>query len=225
MRAFGAEVRAEGYRRFAVDPAGRYRPCAYRVEPDAAGANYFFALAAALGGRVRIEGLGTRSVQGELRFVDVLRRMGCAVAQGPDWTEVRGPTGGAALRGIDADLNALPDSAQTLAVLALFADGPTTIRNVANLRIKETDRIAALAKELSKLGATVDERPDGLAVTPAKAYQPAGIETHDDHRMVMSFALAAIRIPGTTLSNPVCVAKSFPEFFETLGTLGIRQTA
>jgi 3-phosphoshikimate 1-carboxyvinyltransferase len=222
MRAFGADVRADGYRRFAVNPSRPYRPCEYRVEPDAAGANYAFALAAVSGGRVRVTGLGKDSVQGELQFVDLLHRMGCAVAQGPDWTEVRGPARGHYLKGIDADLNALPDSAQTLAVLALFAGGPTTIRNVSNLRVKETDRIAALAKELSKLGATVEESRDGLMVMPAKAYRPAAIETYNDHRMAMSFALAAVRIPGTTLLNPACVSKSFPEFFDVITSMGVR---
>ncbi len=221
MRAFGAEVKAEGYRRFEVDPRRPYRPADYGVEPDAAGANYAFALAAATGGRVRVYGLGRDSVQGELRFVDLLARMGCAVAREADWTEVRGPAEGAKLTGIDADLNALPDSAQTLAVLALFADGPTTIRNVSNLRVKETDRIAALAAELGKLGAGVEERPDGLTVTPAATYRPASIASYDDHRMVMSFALAAVRIPGTVLFNPACVSKSFPEFFDVFQSLGV----
>jgi 3-phosphoshikimate 1-carboxyvinyltransferase len=221
MRAFGAQVAAEGYRRFVVDPARPYRPADYRVEPDAAGANYAFAMAAVTGGRVRVYGLGRDSAQGELRFTGLLREMGCDVAQGADWTEVRGPRGGAALRGIDADLNALPDSVQTLAVLALFAEGPTTIRNVPNLRVKETDRLAALVKELGRLGAAVEERPDGLVVTPAKAYRPATIETYDDHRMVMSLALAAVRVPGTVLLNPACVSKSFPEFFDMLRSLGV----
>jgi 3-phosphoshikimate 1-carboxyvinyltransferase len=218
LRAFGARVEADGDARFAVDPARPYRARDYAVEPDAAGANYAFAFAAALGGRVRVDGLGANSVQGELRFADVLNRMGCSVARGPDWTEVRGGP----LKGVDADLNALPDSVQTLAVLALFAEGPTTIRNVPNLRIKETDRLAALARELGRLGASVVERPDGLTVIPAPRYRPADIETYNDHRMVMSFALAAARIPGTTLANPACVAKSFPEFFEMLASLGIR---
>jgi 3-phosphoshikimate 1-carboxyvinyltransferase len=219
MRAFGASVQVENGRRFAVDSARRYRAADHTVEPDAAGANYFLAIAAATGGRVKIQGLGAASVQGELKFADCLRRMGCAVTQGPDWTEVDGSA--AALNGIDADLNDFPDSAQTLAVLALFADGPTTIRNVPNLRVKETDRIAALEMELTKLGAKVETRADGLTVVPAKTYRPATIDTYDDHRMAMSFAIAALKIPGTSIANPACVAKSFPEFFETLETIGV----
>ncbi len=222
MRAFGADVKAEGYRRFEIRQQNPYRPTDYRVEPDAAGANYAFALAAVTGGRVRVYGLGRDSAQGELRLVDLLGEMGCTVTREAGWTEVQGPSGGATLKGIDADLNALPDSAQTLAVVALFAEGPTTIRNVSNLRIKETDRLAALATELGKLGAGVEERPDGLTVTPASSYRPAPIKAYDDHRMVMSFALAAVRIPGVALLDPACVSKSFPEFFDVFQSLGVR---
>jgi 3-phosphoshikimate 1-carboxyvinyltransferase len=222
MRAFGAVVDADGYRRFTVDPACPYRPADYRVEPDAAGANYAFALAAVTGGRVRVYGLGRDSAQGELRFTALLRDMGCEVVRGADWTEVRGPRPGTPLRGIDADLNALPDSVQTLAVLACFAEGATAIRNVPNLRVKETDRLAALATELVKLGAAVEERPDGLTVSPPRAPRPAAIDAYDDHRMVMSFALAAVRVPGTVLRDPACVSKSFPEFFDVLASLGVK---
>ncbi len=227
-RAFGAAWEAEGLDSGAsnaggamtlVIPAGRtYKPCDYTVEADAAGANYFLAMAAATGGRARVHGLGKRTMQGESRFVDLLGTSGCRIDRGADWTEV---TGGP-LRGGNFDMNACTDSAQTMAALALFASGKTVIRNVANLRVKETNRIAALATELTKVGAAVKELPDGLEITPPAAPVPAVIDTYDDHRMVMSFAVAGLKIPGLKIRNPACVSKSFPEFFDLLGRLGVR---
>jgi 3-phosphoshikimate 1-carboxyvinyltransferase len=210
MKAFGVDAGLKV-------PPGRYKPATYYSEPDAAAANYFFAAAAALGGKVRVNGLGHATVQSERRFVHVLKSMGCQVEETDFYTEV---TGGP-LRGVDVDLNFAPDSAQTLAVTALFAEGPTTIRNVRNLRVKETDRIRALATELTKLGARVEEREDGLVVQPPKSITPAEIQSYGDHRMVMSFAVAALRQPDITLENPSCVGKSFPEFFDTLHQLGV----
>jgi 3-phosphoshikimate 1-carboxyvinyltransferase len=154
-----------------------------------------------------------------VKFIDVLERMGCRVGRAAGRTTVTGPPEGAPLRGIDIDLNDMPDTVQTLAVVALFADGPTTVRNVANLRVKETDRIAALAGELRKLGATVDEFHDGFRVTPPVNLTSAIIETYDDHRMAMSFALAGLRIPGLTINNPECCAKTFPGFFDRFAAL------
>jgi 3-phosphoshikimate 1-carboxyvinyltransferase len=218
LGGFGIEWSREG-RSIRVPPQN-FRPSVFVCEPDAAAANYFFAAAAATGGRVRIDGLGSRSVQSERRFVEILRQMGCQVEESEFFTQVRGGE----LRAVDVDLNDAPDSVQTLAVLALFARGSTTIRNVANLRVKETDRLRALATELGKLGARVRELPDGLAIDPPERVKEAEIASHGDHRMVMSFAIAALKQPGITLENPGCVAKSFPEFFDTLHALGVHAT-
>lgn len=216
MAAFGVEVEldTETWRTFRVPAGQRYTGRAYRIEPDASNASYFFAAAAVTGGRIRVEGLGRSSTQGDLHFVDALAAMGAAVTIGDDFTEVRGPANGA-LRGVDLDMNAISDTAQTLAAIAPFADGPTTIRGVAHARLKETDRVAALATELRRLGQTVEERPDGLTITPAPI-TPATIQTYDDHRMAMSFAIAALRAPGIRIADPGCVAKTFPDFFERL---------
>jgi 3-phosphoshikimate 1-carboxyvinyltransferase len=164
---------------------------------------------------VRVQGLTRASRQGDARFVDVLAAMGCVVTEGPDWLEVAAPADGR-LRGVSVDLNAMPDTAQTLAVTALCAAGPTEIRNVANLRIKETDRLAALATELTRLGADVDVRPDGLTIHPPERLRPAAIETYDDHRMAMSFALAGLVVDGVVIREANCVSKSFPAFFHVL---------
>jgi 3-phosphoshikimate 1-carboxyvinyltransferase len=216
MGAFGVEVELDEahWRTFRVAPGQRYRGRAYRVEPDASNASYFFAAAAVTGGRVRVAGLGAGSAQGDLRFVDVLAAMGARVMVADNHVEVVGPPGGA-LRGVDLDLNAISDTAQTLAAIAPFADGPTTIRGVAHARLKETDRVAALATELRRLGQGVEERPDGLTVHPAPVV-PADIATYDDHRMAMSFAVAALRAPGVRIQDPGCVAKTFPDFFARL---------
>jgi 3-phosphoshikimate 1-carboxyvinyltransferase len=163
---------------------------------------------------VRIDGLGTGSTQGDLRFVDALAAMGSHVVVADDYTEVRGPTGGK-LRGVELDMNAISDTAQTLAAIAPFADGPTTIRGVHHARLKETDRVAALATELRRLGQGVEEFPDGLTITPAPITQ-ATVQTYDDHRMAMSFSIAALRAPGIRIADPGCVAKTFPTFFERL---------
>jgi len=219
MAAFGVDLEwdREGWRWFRVAPGQRYGGRVYRVEPDASNASYFFAAAAVTGGRVRVEGLGAGSAQGDLRFVDVLAAMGCAVDEREDWVEVRGPAGGA-LRGVDLDLGGISDTAQTLAAIAPFATGPTTIRGVAHARLKETDRVAALATELRRLGQGVVERPDGLTITPAPI-TPAPVHTYDDHRMAMSFAVTALRSPAIEILDPGCVAKTFPAFFERLATV------
>lgn len=226
MRSMGVEALAasgeEGGRsftRFIVPATQPYTAGAYTIEPDASAASYFWASAALSSGRVRVQGLSSASAQGDVQFVDVLERMGCDVMREAGAIEVRGPRGGR-LRGVDVDLNAMPDTVQTLAVLALFAEGPTVIRNVGNLRIKETDRIAALATELRKLGARVEPREDGLAIDPPPTAQAATVDTYDDHRMAMSFALAGLRVPGVEIRDASCVSKSFPGFFDALGRLG-----
>jgi 3-phosphoshikimate 1-carboxyvinyltransferase len=216
MEAFGVTVGNRKFRRFDVRPA-RYRGCEYAIEPDASAASYFFALAALTGGTITVEGLGTSSIQGDLAFVDVLEHMGCTVEREPMRTTVIGQP----LRAVDVDMNAFSDTVMTLAVVALFADGVSRIRNVAHIRHKETDRIAALANELRQFGARVDELPDGLVIDPPPRGQLHGarIATYNDHRMAMSFALAGLRIPEVTILDPGCVAKTYPGFWTDLDRL------
>ena len=214
MDAFGVRINNRKDRRFDVRPA-RYTGRTYSIEPDASAASYMFAAAALTGSTITVEGLGTGTIQGDLAFVDLLEHMGCTVAREKDATTV---TGGP-LRGIDVDMNAISDTVMTLAVVALFATGVTRIRNVGHIRHKETDRIAALATELRKLGATVEEHPDGLILFPPDAITPARIATYDDHRMAMSFALAGLRVPGVTILDPACVAKTYPGFWDDLARL------
>ena len=218
MRTFGVTVERDGYRRFRVPKGAAYVAGEHAIESDGASANYFLAMAAATGGRAKVLGIGSRSKQGEVQFVKILERMGCAVAWGEDWIEVQGRP----LRGVDVDMNDCPDSAQTLACLALFAKGGTRVRNVGNLRVKETNRIAALVKELAKLGAKVKEESEGFLVLPPAEFKPAEIDTYKDHRMAMSFAVAGVAAPGIVIRDPACVSKSYPLFFEQLETLGVR---
>jgi 3-phosphoshikimate 1-carboxyvinyltransferase len=212
MRAFHVAVdTGRELNRFMIHAPAQFTAHNYSVEPDASAASYFWAAAAINGGNATVEGLSSASLQGDVAFVDCLRAMGCKVERGADSTSVVGGK----LRGIDVDMNNISDTVQTLAVVALFAEGPTTIRNVAHIRHKETDRISALATELRKLGADVRERPDGLTIQPGP---PCGadIETYHDHRMAMSFALAGLRIPGVRIQNPNCVDKTYPAFFGDL---------
>ncbi|MEX2118110.1 MAG: 3-phosphoshikimate 1-carboxyvinyltransferase [Pirellulales bacterium] len=214
MAAFGVEVERLGDQRFKLPAGAAYRACEYQIEPDASAASYFFAAAAISGGRVTVEGLSRDSVQGDVAFVDLLQRMGCqALFEHDRITVAAGP-----LKGIEADMNAISDTVQTLAAVALFADGPTTIRGVAHIRHKETDRIGALAAELRRLGAYVDERADGLCIEPA-ALHGATIETYQDHRMAMSLALVGLKTPGVIIRDPACTAKTYPKFFEDLAGL------
>jgi 3-phosphoshikimate 1-carboxyvinyltransferase len=213
MKSFGVTIRHDGFHRFDVRP-GRYLGRVFAIEPDASAASNFFALAAITGGEVSIHGLGTSSVQGDVAFVDVLELMGCTVVRAPESFQVKG----APLRGIDVDMNGLSDTIMTLGVVALFAEGRTRIRNVAHVRHKESDRIAAMAAELRKLGASVREFPDGLAIDPPApdALHGASIATYDDHRMAMAFAIAGLRIAGVTILDPGCVAKTYPGFWADL---------
>ncbi len=214
MERFGVRVERHGWQRFVV-PAG----CVYRspgvvyVEGDASSASYFLALGAIGGGPLRVEGVGQDSVQGDVRFADALAQMGARIALGPNWIEASRPENGG-LRGIELDCNAIPDAAMTLATAALFAAGPTTLKNIASWRVKETDRIAAMAAELRKLGATVEEGGDWLRVTPPAALVSPhqGIDTYDDHRIAMCFSLAARGVP-VRINEPGCVAKTFPDYF------------
>ncbi|GIW39612.1 MAG: 3-phosphoshikimate 1-carboxyvinyltransferase [Candidatus Binatia bacterium] len=215
MEEFGVRAEREGYRRFFVPHGQSYRGRVYRVEADASSAHYFWAAAALTGGEVTVEGVGTASVQGDVRFADVLERMGAEVVRGTDRIAVRG-TG--RLRGLEVDMNAIPDTAPTLAVLALFAEGPVRIRNVAHLRIHESERIRSVATELRKLGGRVEELEDGWAVEPSEL-RGAELDPRDDHRLAMAFSLAGLRVPGVRLRDPDCVRKTFPDFFAVLDTL------
>jgi 3-phosphoshikimate 1-carboxyvinyltransferase len=215
MTTFGVVVERDGYARFRVMAGQRYRPQVYAIEPDASNASYFWAAAALTGGRVRVEGLSRESIQGDIRLLDVFEQLGCTVTSGEDWVEVQGP---AQLRGLDIDMSALPDMVITLAALAPFADSPTHIRNVALIRHHETDRIAATVAELRKLGVMVEERADGMTITPGWQ-QPAEIDSYHDHRMAMGFAVAGLKIPGLRIAGAECVAKTFPDFFERFAAM------
>ncbi len=216
MEAFGVRIANHNFRRFNIEPS-RYVGRTYEIEPDASAASYFLAAAAICGGSVTIEGLGRNSVQGDVGFIDILEFMGCSVDRGKDSLTV---TGGGDLRGVDVDMNAISDTVMTLAVVALFASGMTRIRNVGHIRHKETDRIAAVATELRKLGASVDELPDGLVIFPPSQITPAAIATYDDHRMAMAFSLVGLKAEGITILDPGCVAKTYPKFWQDLAKLG-----
>jgi 3-phosphoshikimate 1-carboxyvinyltransferase len=217
MQRFGVEVTREGDS-FLVPRAPYRSPGHLTVEGDASGASYFLALGAVAGGPVRVLGVGRGSVQGDVRFAEALEAMGARVAVGDDWIEASAPTNGR-LGGIDMDCNHIPDAAMTLAVAALFADGPTMLRNISSWRVKETDRIAAMATELRKLGATVEEGADWLRVHPQAALREATIDTYDDHRMAMCFSLAAVGGVRIHIRDPKCVAKTFPDYFVSLASL------
>ena len=199
-------------------PSGRYQPRKYAIEPDASNASYFLAAAAVIpGSSITIAGLGKNSLQGDVAFADLLKKMGATVAWEPDAVTVIAPADGK-LIAIDVDMNHIPDMVQTLAVVALFAEGTTTVRNVWNLRVKETDRLAALENELKKLGATVQTTRDSITITPPPDNQltPASIATYDDHRMAMSFAIAGLRAKGVRILDPKCTGKTYPDYFTDL---------
>lgn len=212
MRSFGVHVQTEpGGHRFLIPGGQRYSGREYAIEPDASAASYFWATAAILGGTATIEGLNERSLQGDVGFVRCLERMGCEVEFGSHSISVVGP----AKHGATLDMGNVSDTVQTLAAVALFVDGPTTITNIAHNRVKETDRIGNLAIELRKLGGIVDEHEDGLTITPAPL-RGAEIETYDDHRMAMSLALVGLRQAGVRILDPGCVSKTFPDYFSEL---------
>jgi 3-phosphoshikimate 1-carboxyvinyltransferase len=220
MAAFGVEVAvagpAEGAETDAfIVPSQPYRPAEVELEPDASAASYFFAAAAMTGGRVRVRGLGRTTVQGDLAFVDILARMGAQVDVGPDWTEVRGV---GTLRGVEVDMADVSDTAQTLAVVAAMADGPTTITGIGFIRHKETDRIAAPVTELQRLGIDAVANGDGMTIHPGSP-RPGTVHTYDDHRMAMSFALLGLCHPGIVIADPGCVTKTFPTYFDHLERL------
>ena len=215
MARFGVQVERQGWERFSISAGQRYRsPGVIHVEGDASSASYFLAAGAIGGGPVRVEGVGRDSIQGDVAFADALAAMGARIEMGPNWIETRAPISGK-LKAFDLDLNHIPDAAMTLAVAALFADGPCTLRNIASWRVKETDRIAAMATELRKVGATVEEGADYIRVSPVEALIPnAEIFTYDDHRMAMCLSLVTLGGVPVRILDPNCVAKTFPTYFE-----------
>ncbi|MBX3084436.1 MAG: 3-phosphoshikimate 1-carboxyvinyltransferase [Anaerolineae bacterium] len=210
MSQFGIQTDKGNYRNYSIKTGQRYRAQRYWIEPDASGATYFFAAAAITGGRVRVPGLTAEALQGDAHFVDVLEMMGCTVTRGADYLEVQGPD---QLRGLDINLNAMSDTAQTLAAIAPFANSPVTIRDIGHNRLKETDRITAVITELRKLGVRAEETADSMTVYPSEVHG-AEIETYDDHRMAMAFAVIGLVAPGVVINNPGCTAKTFPDFFQ-----------
>jgi len=224
MRRFGVPATRAGWSSVTV-PAARYRsPGEIHVEGDASSASYFLAAGAISGSRgggaVRVEGVGRGSIQGDVGFAEVLERMGATLRQGDNWIEASAPVG-STLTALDADLNHIPDAAMTAAMLALFARGTSTLRNIGNWRVKETDRLAAMATELRKLGAAVEEGEDSLRVTPPAAFRAATIDTYDDHRMGMCFSLAALGGVPVRINDPDCVRKTFPEYFREFLRLAV----
>jgi 3-phosphoshikimate 1-carboxyvinyltransferase len=217
MRKFGIDVVRRGWKRFELSSA-RYRsPGEIRVEGDASSASYFLAAGAIAGGPVRVEGVGRASIQGDVRFTEVLEKMGAQVAMGEDWIEVSAKE---RLRGFDLDLNHIPDAAMTAAVAALLAEGPSTIRNIASWRVKETDRIAAMAVELRKFGAAVEAGADFVRIAPpAKPASGVAVDTYDDHRMAMCFSLVSLAGVPVRINDPDCVAKTFPGYFGAFGAI------
>lgn len=219
LARFGIAVRREGWQRFTIPAGSAYcTPGDIHVEADASSASYFIALGAlaASQGCVRVQGVGVGSIQGDIRFVEAAQAMGARVTSGPNWLEIS--RGAWPLKAIELDCNHIPDAAMTLAVMGLFADGPSTLRNIASWRVKETDRIAAMATECAKLGAKVTEGPDWLRVEPPAQWRAASIHTYDDHRVAMCFSLAAFNADGmpVRIEDPKCVAKTFPDYFEAL---------
>ena len=226
MRRFGVNVEQDGWRTFTVQPGQRYTsPGTIQVEGDASSASYFLAAGAIGGGPVRVVGVGRDSIQGDVAFADALEQMGATITRGVDWIEA---TSNGVLKAIDADFNHIPDAAMTIAIAALYADGTSTLRNIASWRVKETDRLAAMATELRKLGAVVEEGSDYLRITPPAQILAATIDTYDDHRMAMCFSLATLdgaarRGNAIRINDPKCVAKTFPDYFEAFA--GIARTA
>ena len=216
MKNFGVEIERDRYAHFTIHPA-HYSPLStYTIESDASAASYFFAAPAVCGGIVKVENISGKSIQGDIAFLDVLKRMGCTVEEIDNCIQVTGHT---ELKGVDVDMRDIPDTAQTLAAVSPFASSPTRIRGIASARVKETDRVSATCTELKRLGVHVVEHEDGMTIYPCSAFKPANVQTYNDHRMAMSFSLIGLRFDGVTIENPSCVSKTFPDFFEGLDTL------
>ncbi len=215
MRQFGVVVEHDNYAVFHIRGNQQYvSPGNFLVEGDASSASYFLA-AGAIGGKVRVTGIGRHSIQGDIRFADVLEKMGARIIWGDDFIEAEQ----APLQGIDLDMNHIPDAAMTIATTALFASGKTVIRNIYNWRVKETDRLHAMATELRKLGVEVEEGEDYIAVTPTATLQHAAIDTYNDHRIAMCFSLVALSDTPVTINDPGCTSKTFPDFFQKLASI------
>ncbi len=220
MRRFGVAVECDGWSRFTIPARASYvSPGTIHVEGDASSASYFLAAGAIGGGPVRVDGVGRDSIQGDVRFADELAKLGARIEVGPNWIEARSPANGR-LKAFDLDLNHIPDAAMTLAVCALFADGRCRLGNIASWRVKETDRIAAMATELGRLGAATESGADFLAITPPlRLIDGAEIDTYEDHRIAMCFSLAALGGVRVRINDPKCVNKTFPEYFDRFASV------
>jgi len=217
MKDFGIQIERNGYQSFAIPLATYHLPLStYSIESDASAASYFFAAPAVCGGTVKVENISRKSVQGDIAFLEVLSQMGCVVTESDNSITVYRPS---SIVGIDIDMRDIPDTSQTLAVIAPFASSPTRIRGIASARVKETDRVSATCTELKRLGVQVEEHEDGMTIYPCQTFKPADIQTYNDHRMAMAFSLIGLRFDGVTIENPSCVSKTFPNFFEVLETL------
>lgn len=217
MRDFGVEVQHKGYQSFAIPIANYQLPITnYSIESDASAASYFFAAPAICGGTVRVENISRSTKQGDIAFLDILEQIGCTIQETDNCLLV---TGHSPLRGIDVNLRDIPDTAQTLAVIAPFASSPTRIRGIASARFKETDRIHATCTELQRLGVHVEEHEDGMTIYPCQTFKPSTVQTYNDHRMAMAFSLIGLRVAGIVIENPSCVSKTFPNFFDVLNQL------
>ena len=216
MKDFGVEIERQGYGRFTIYPTSYTPLSTYAIESDASAASYFFAAPAICGGKVRVENISRKSIQGDIAFLDVLEQMGCEVRDAETFIEVNGTP---ELQGVDINMRDIPDTAQTLAVIAPFAFSPTMIRGIASARVKETDRVHATCVELARLGVQVEEHKDGMTIYPCQAFKSASVQTYNDHRMAMAFSLIGLRVEGVSIENPSCVSKTFPNYFEVLDSL------
>ncbi|HEX9839141.1 MAG TPA: 3-phosphoshikimate 1-carboxyvinyltransferase [Anaerolineales bacterium] len=224
MKDFGVEVKRNAYQHFSIPLAAYHLPgtnlqspiSTYPIESDASAASYFFAAPAICGGTIRVENISRQSKQGDIGFLDVLAQMGCMITECERYIEV---SGSQSLIGVDVNMRDVPDTAQTLAAIAPFASSPTWIRGIASARLKETDRVRATCTELVRLGVRVEEHADGMTIYPCEKFNPATIQTYNDHRMAMAFSLIGLRVPGVTIENPSSVSKTFPNFFNVLETL------
>jgi len=218
MRDFGIETERDGYKKFVIRPNSYSLIPNYPIESDASATSYFFAAPAICGGTVKVENILRKSVQGDIAFLDVLKQMGCVVTESNNSITVHRPS---SIAGLDIDMRDIPDTAQTLAAVAPFADSPTRIRGIASARVKETDRVHATCVELDRLGVRVEEHQDGMTIYPCQTFKPANIQTYNDHRMAMAFSLIGLRFDGVTIENPSCVSKTFPNFFDVLAQLQV----
>jgi 3-phosphoshikimate 1-carboxyvinyltransferase len=216
MKDFGIEIIRDGYSSFTIRPNHYSLISNYSIESDSSAASYFFAAPAICGGAVTVQNISRKSVQGDIAFLDVLTKMGCTVTEADNSITVHRPS---SIVGLDVDMRDIPDTAQTLAAVAPFVSSPTRIRGIASARVKETDRVHGTCSELTRLGVRVEEHEDGMTIHPCERFEPATIQTYNDHRMAMAFSLIGLRVPGVTIENPSCVSKTFPNYFETLETL------